>query len=120
MVCYDKIEVLPIKYNMQIASYCCGFESFKKEFGEKQDINFRYNNTTLYEGYYHPVNLHYSGYTKPWSKESLKLREYWWYYANKTKYMSEIMEMNNYDKNEINEMLSKINFKNITENIKPE
>ena len=37
------------------------------------------------------------------------LKEYWWYYANRSKYKNEIMNTYEYNKSEINEILSKIN-----------
>ena len=120
VVCYNNIQVLPIKYNLQVHSCDNGFNDFQKEFGEKQHSKYRYNNSELYEGYYHPVNLHYSGYTKPWDKNYVMYKEFWWYYANKTKYMEEMMKFYNYNKDEINELLSKINITNITANFKRE
>ena len=101
---------------MQIDSYEMGFDKFRENFGIKQHVDYRYNEKEINEGYYHPVNLHYSGYVKPWQKKPLKLKECWWYYANKTKYMDEIMKFYNFKKSKVNEILSKINITNNTPN----
>ena len=112
-VCFNNTEILPIKYNVQRGFYNLGYEKFKREFKDKQNEKYRYKNEELFEAYYNPVNLHFAGYHKPWNKkENIQFKEYWWYYANHTKYMNEIMNLYGYNNAEINEILSKVNKRN--------
>ena len=78
-------------------------------FKDKQDQGFRYKEEELYEAFYRPINLHFTGYVKPWNKEKIPFKEYWWYYANKTKYMKEIMDAYEFSDLQIKEILSKLN-----------
>ena len=70
---------------------------------KNEQQNKKYTNKELFEGLFHPINLHYTGPNKTWISIREK-DEYWWYYANKTDYLNEIIIFANKDKNIINEM----------------
>ena len=57
------------------------------------------------EGFSHPINLHFSGSGKLWTYMRDKA-EYWWYYANKTGYLKEIIIYTNYNKNMVDRMFT--------------
>ena len=108
-ICFNHTKVLPLKYNVQREFYRDSYEKFVEELKDKQDQEFRYKEEELYEAFYRPINLHFTGYVKPWNKEKIPFKEYWWYYANKTKYMKEIMDAYEFSDLQIKEILSKLN-----------
>ena len=110
VICFNNTEILPIKYNFQKGFYSLGYAKFKKAFKDDQNEKYRYKEEELLQAYYSPINLYFAGYKKPWNKnDNIILKEYWWYYANRTKYKNEIMNTYEYNKSEKNEILSKIN-----------
>ena len=114
VICFNHIKILPLKYNVQRRFYNIGYEKFIEEFTIKQAQEFRYKEEELFEAFYSPVNLHFTGYDKPWDKKEILFKEYWWYYANKTKYMKEIMDAYEFSDLQIKEILSKLNETNTT------
>ena len=103
--CYDNYEILSFKYATFV------FNSLKdmKEWNNKQNKLYRYNDYELNQAFYEPILLHYAGWTKPWDKSYSKINgEYWWYYAKLSGFYEEILKNYNFDKNTIEKMLEKI------------
>ena len=72
-ICYKNTEILPIKFNIQKSVYKNGYKEFQREFKNKQNPHYRYKDKELIEGYYSPINLHFTGWVKPWNnKKSIK------------------------------------------------
>ena len=88
-ICNDNFEKFHLKYNFFNMPT---FEHVKR-YNLAQDKRYRYTDQEIYEAFHSPVNLHYAGWEKPWIKEKVcPFREYWWYYAKRTKYYKEILE----------------------------
>ena len=103
--CYDNYEILSFKYATFV------FNSLKdmKEWNDKQNKLYRYNDYELNQAFYEPILLHYAGWTKPWDKSYSKINgEYWWYYAKLSGFYEEILKNYNFDKNTIEKKLEKI------------
>ena len=103
--CYDNYEILSFKYATFV------FNSLKdmKEWNNKQNKLYRYNDYELNQAFYEPILLHYAGWTKPWDKSYSKINgEYWWYYAKLSGFYEEILKNYNFDKNTIEKKLEKI------------
>ena len=105
-ICYKNNELMHPKYNFMAFS---SFGSFRK-YNDDNNKKYKYNDAELYEALKYPVNLHYASPIggKPWNKKYLAKREYWWYYANKTDYMKEIMIFANYSQELVDEYLNRI------------
>ena len=102
-ICHNHSEVLDIKYGSYSFEYYDDFLNLN----ERQDKKYKYNSEQLYNAYHYPVNIHYGGMQKPWKKTWYKFNEYWWYYANKTKYFKEIMNHYMVYKNQIESIFYK-------------
>jgi len=103
--CYDNYEILSFKYATFV------FNSLKdmKDWNDKQNKLYRYNDYELNQAFYEPILLHYAGWTKPWDKSYSKINgEYWWYYAKLSGFYEEILKNYNFDKNTIEKKLEKI------------
>ena len=103
--CYDNYEILSFKYATFV------FNSLKdmKEWNNKQNKLYRYNDYELNQAFYEPILLHYAGWTKPWDKSYSKINgEYWWYYAKLSGFYEEILKNYNFDKNTIEKKLENI------------
>ena len=103
--CYDNYEILSFKYATFV------FNSLKdmKEWNNKQNKLYRYNDYELNQAFYEPILLHYAGWTKPWDKSYSKINgEYWWYYAKLSGFYEEILKNYNFDKNTIEKKLETI------------
>ena len=107
-ICYKNNKLMPPKFNFLAFSTLQRYKAFNNGAGEK----YKYSDEELKEALYSPVNLHYANIRgKPWNKYYLPKRSYWWYYANKTNYMEEIMKFANY-----NRKLVDYHFKNLKKN----
>ena len=104
-ICFNHTKILPLKYNVQKLSYKIGYEKFKEKFKDNQS-EYGYKDDELMEAFHKPVNIHFTGYDKPWDKKYSPCKEFWWYYANKTKYMKEIMKYYKHNETEIKIILS--------------
>ena len=98
IICYKNKKLMHPKFNLGAFTASSKFSNYKKAL---KDL---YTDKEIKEAYYHPVNLHYSSVAggKPWNKKYVPLKQYWWYYANKTDFMSEIMNYSNYDQRLVN------------------
>ena len=106
-ICYKNNELIHPKYNYMAFS---SFKSIKKYY-KGNDKKYEYTDEELKEALNFPVNIHYAspGGAKPWNKKPhLSKREYWWYYANKTDYMKEIMVFANYSQELVDAYLTQI------------
>ena len=104
-VCYNNYQILSCKYATFVFS---SFEQIK-DWNNKQNKLFRYNDYEINQAFYDPCLLHYVGWTKPWDKGYKKLYgEYWWYYAKISGFYEEILKNYNFDEKTIEKLLEKI------------
>ena len=98
-ICHNNFQILPYKYAV-FALFNSTELLFKYNNGQNE--KYRYNESDLIEAFYHPVSLHYAGWTKPWHKEyQLTNTAYWWYYAKKSGFYQEILDNYNFTKEEV-------------------
>ena len=75
-VCTNNIKIISLKYNLilyrNITEYI--------KMNNIQSYKYRYTIDEIKESYSNPINLHYSGHTKPWNDLNYEI-QYWWYYA---------------------------------------
>ena len=103
--CYDNYEILSFKY----ATFAFNSLNAMKEWNNKQNKLYRYNDYELNQAFYEPILLHFAGWTKPWDKSYKNdLGIYWWYFAKKSGFYDEILKNYNFDKNTIEKKLEKI------------
>ena len=102
-ICYYNNKILLPKYSLY------AFSTMRKyrNYNNRAEENYRYSDDELEEAYYSPVNLFYLSPMggKPWNRRYLPQRHYWWYYANKTDFLKEIINFANYDQNKVNHYL---------------
>ena len=80
-----------------------------KNWNDKQNKLYRYNDEELRQAFYEPILLHYAGWVKPWDKQYSNINgEYWWYYAKKSGFYEEILNHYYFSKDRIEELLKKI------------
>ena len=75
---------------------------------EHQNQKYKYTNAEMLEAFSKPINIHYCGSEKPWTRIINKTL-YWWYYANKTGYLNEIITYGKCNKDMVNRMSTLLN-----------
>ena len=104
-VCHDNFGILSVKYGT------FAFNSFKDlvKFNDAQSEINRYSLEELKQAFYDPTLLHFVGYVKPWHKGyTNKNQKYWWYYAKKSGFYTEILKHYGFKKKEVKKLLKKI------------
>ena len=84
-VCYGRITILPLKYNLMTIFDYRKFWLFYKSFWSKDEI---------YKAYENPKVIHFCVTWKPWFRPKARLAKYWWKYAAKSVYLQEIIKLN--------------------------
>ena len=103
--CYDNLQILSFKY----ATFVFNSLNDMKNWNDKQNKLYRYNDEELRQAFYEPILLHYAGWVKPWDKQYSNINgEYWWYYAKKSGFYEEILNHYYFSKDRIEELLKKI------------
>ncbi len=85
--CYDKIKILPFKYNTMTKYYVLDGSAYKKKGYLKCYPEDEWN-----EGRKHPTIIHYADKIKPWHDKKSVYADIWWQYAKKTSFFAEIEE----------------------------
>ena len=104
LVCSRNIDRLPIKYAI------FNFETYNDliRYNNEQSRYYRYKEDELKEAYNSPVMLHYAGFGKPWNHQDVKFEEYWWFYALKTDFYEQILNLFKYTYLEVENKIKKI------------